>query len=97
MDLDSQADKSFETRSLKTTTSQEENKTFTGDYSCQENQIMLKLSTDAQTILSEDQIIYHIIGRFLLIVVNKQHRNYLVIQIEISIGKIIDIMEIGGS
>jgi hypothetical protein len=47
MDLDSQADKSFETRRLKTTTSQEENKTFTGDYSCQENQIMLKLSTDA--------------------------------------------------
>jgi hypothetical protein len=97
MDLDSQADKSFETRRLKTTTSQEENKTFTGDYSCQENQIMLKLSTDAKTILSEDQIIYHIIGKFLLIVVNKQHPNYLVIQIEISIGKIIDIMEIGGS
>jgi hypothetical protein len=47
MDLDSQADKSFETRRLKTTTSQEEKKTFTGDYSCQENQIMLKLSTDA--------------------------------------------------
>lgn len=48
MDLDSQADKSLDTRRLKTNTSQEENKTFTGDYWCQENQIkMLKLSTDA--------------------------------------------------
>lgn len=32
MDLDSQDDKSLDTRKLKTTTSQEENKTFTGDY-----------------------------------------------------------------
>jgi hypothetical protein len=80
---------------LKTITSQEENKTFTGDYRCQENQIkMLKLSTDAYTILAEDQIIYHVIGKF---VVNKQHPNYLVIPIEIGIGKIIDIMEIGGA
>jgi hypothetical protein len=83
------------TRRLKTITSQEENKTFTGDYRCQENQIkMLKLSTDAYTILAEDQIIYHVIGKF---VANKQHPNYLVIPIEIGIGKIIDIMEIGGA
>lgn len=58
---------------------------------------MLKLSTDAYTILAEDQIIYHVIGKFLPIVVNKQHPNYLVIPIEISIGKIIDIMDIGGA